>query len=115
MIGNTYKKFAQENGLTVSNGVAYGSLRGYAASLFEGSGWKAVVLSVRFSDPARRVELMDLVGNMGDRQLYKTYRVNRDDGFYILATFQNGELIRFEERELTPAWQQQRLMDPNNR
>ena len=77
MIGNTYKKFAQENGLTVSNGVAYGSLRGYAASLFEGSGWKAMVFSVRFSDPARRVELMDLVGNMGDRQLYKTYRVNR--------------------------------------
>ena len=77
MIGNTYKKFAQENGLTVSNGVAYGSLRGYAASLFEGGGWKAVVFSVRFSDPARRVELMDLVGNIGDRQLYKTYRVNR--------------------------------------
>ena len=77
MIGNTYKKFALENGLTVSNGVAYGSLRGYAASLFEGGGWKAVVFSVRFSDPARRVELMDLVGNIGDRQLYKTYRVNR--------------------------------------
>lgn len=77
MIGNTYKKFALENGLTVSNGVAYGSLRGYAASLFEGGGWKAVVFSVRFSDPARRVELMDLVDSIGDRQLYKTYRVNR--------------------------------------
>ncbi|HLT07074.1 MAG TPA: hypothetical protein VK014_06070 [Cyclobacteriaceae bacterium] len=43
----------------------------------------------------------------------KTYRVNRDDGFYILATFENGRLIKFEERELTPAWQQQRLMDQN--
>ena len=45
----------------------------------------------------------------------KTYRVNREDGFYILATFENGQLIKFEERELTPAWQQQRMMDQNNR
>ena len=44
----------------------------------------------------------------------KVYRVTRDDGFYILATFQDGQLIKFEERELTPAWQQQRLMEPNN-
>ena len=45
----------------------------------------------------------------------KTYRVNRDDGFYILATFENGQLVKFEERELAPAWQQQRMMEPNNR
>jgi hypothetical protein len=44
----------------------------------------------------------------------KTYRVNRDDGFYILATFENGQLIKFEEKELTPAWQQ-RMMEPTNR
>ena len=43
----------------------------------------------------------------------KTYRVNRDDGFYILATFQNEQLIKFEERELTPSWQQPRI-DQNN-
>ncbi|HLU88416.1 MAG TPA: hypothetical protein VKZ51_01200 [Cyclobacteriaceae bacterium] len=43
----------------------------------------------------------------------KVYRVTRDDGFYILATFQNGKLTRFEERELAPVWQQQRMMDPN--
>lgn len=44
----------------------------------------------------------------------KVYRVTRDDGFYILATFQNGKLTRFEERELAPVWQQQRIMDPKN-
>ena len=42
----------------------------------------------------------------------KTYRVSRDDGFYILATFQNEQLIKFEERELAPTWQQQRIMEP---
>ena len=77
MIGNTYKKFAQENGLTLSNGVAYGSLRGYAASLFEGGGWKAIVFSVRFSDSARKAELLDAVGSLGDQQLMKLYRVTK--------------------------------------
>lgn len=43
----------------------------------------------------------------------KTYRVNRDDGFYILATFEGGQLIKFEEKELTPAWHQQRMMEDN--
>ncbi len=34
----------------------------------------------------------------------KTYRVNRDDRFYILATFQDGVLVKAEEKELVPAW-----------
>lgn len=44
----------------------------------------------------------------------KTYRVSREDGFYILATFENEELINFEERELAPKWQQQRMMEEEN-
>ena len=38
MIGSGLKKLAQENGMTVSNGVAYGSLQGYAATLSQGRG-----------------------------------------------------------------------------
>ncbi|MFN3803101.1 hypothetical protein [Belliella pelovolcani] len=33
-----------------------------------------------------------------------TYRVNRGERFYILATFENKELIKIEEREISPAW-----------
>ena len=43
----------------------------------------------------------------------KTYRVPREDNFYILATFENGSLIKFEEKESYPAWPQQRYMDQN--
>lgn len=49
MIGSGLKKLAKENGLRVSNGVAYGSLRGYAATLSEGSGFKQIVISTKFS------------------------------------------------------------------
>ncbi|WP_114750109.1 hypothetical protein [Pleomorphovibrio marinus] len=43
----------------------------------------------------------------------KVYRVNTDDRFYILATFENGELTNLEERELQlqPVWQDQRMME----
>jgi hypothetical protein len=35
---------------------------------------------------------------------FTTYRVNRGEMFYVLATFENEKLIGLEERELTPAW-----------
>ena len=50
MIGSGLKKLAKENGLKVSMGVAYGSLRGYAATLSEGSGYKRIVLNTKFTD-----------------------------------------------------------------
>ena len=34
----------------------------------------------------------------------KTYRVTRDDRFYVLATFEDGILTNVEEKELTPRW-----------
>jgi len=44
----------------------------------------------------------------------KVYRLNTDERFYLLATFEDGVLTNLEERELTPMWQQQRMMDSNN-
>jgi uncharacterized lipoprotein YajG len=34
----------------------------------------------------------------------KTYRVNRGDRFYVLATFENGKLIKLEEKETVTGW-----------
>ncbi|WP_202928023.1 hypothetical protein [Cyclobacterium salsum] len=44
----------------------------------------------------------------------KIYRVNNDERFYILATFENGELVNLEEKELAPQWPRQRMMDEND-
>jgi len=44
----------------------------------------------------------------------KVYRLNTDPRFYLLATFEEGVLTNLEEREITPIWQQQRMMDSNN-
>ena len=72
MIGSGLKKLAQENGLRVSNGVAYGSLRGYAATLSEGSGFKQIVVSTKFSDPIRLQELQTKLNGVN---LTREYRV----------------------------------------
>ncbi|MBS9525136.1 hypothetical protein KIH41_16760 [Litoribacter ruber] len=34
----------------------------------------------------------------------KVYRVQRDERFYVLATFVNQELTNVEEREVAPLW-----------
>lgn len=50
MIGSGLKKLAQEYGLKVSHGVAYGSLQGYAATFSEGAGYKQIMFSTRLPD-----------------------------------------------------------------
>lgn len=72
MIGNGLKKLANEYGMNVSNGVAYGSLGGYAATLSEGTGYKRIVFSTRFADPAGRTGFMDAVNG---RDVKKEFRV----------------------------------------
>ncbi len=72
MIGSGLKKLAQEKGMQVAKGVAYGSLDGFAATLSEGSGYKQIVFTTRFTDPARKMELQDLLNSV---DLGKTYRV----------------------------------------
>jgi len=75
MIGSALKKFATENGLKVSNGVAYGSLRGYAVTLSEGAGYKQFVFSADFSDPAGKVRFMDQIATISEATWQKTYSV----------------------------------------
>ena len=45
MIGTGLKKLANENGMKVANGLAYGTFRGYSAAFWDGSGTKTMMLS----------------------------------------------------------------------
>lgn len=77
MIGSAFKKLANENGMSVSHGVAYGSLQGYAATLSEGSGYKLIVFSTSFPDATKKGEFLERINSLGEKQLNKEYRVNR--------------------------------------
>lgn len=72
MIGGGLTKLAKENNMTVAQGVAYGSMGGFAATLSEGAGYKRIVFSTRFADPASRTGIMDTVNA---RNIKKEFRV----------------------------------------
>ena len=50
MIGSGLKKLAKEQGMSVAQGVAFGTLRGYAATLSEGMGFKTVAVTTRLEE-----------------------------------------------------------------
>ncbi len=72
MIGSGLKKLAQENGMKVDKGVAYGSLGGYAATMSEGAGYKRIDFTTTFPDASRREALTELLNHT---DLAKQYRV----------------------------------------
>lgn len=70
MIGMGLKKLAQQNGMTVDSGVAYGSLRGYATTLSEGSGWKRMDIATCFADATRAIALESEVRKVDVQKAY---------------------------------------------
>lgn len=75
MIGQGLKKLAAENGMGVSNGVAYGNLRGYAVTMFEGSGYKQIVFSTQFADPAQKEAFTQAVGKVNIQRQYRVQQL----------------------------------------
>lgn len=63
MIGSGLKKFAKENGMKADSVMAYGVLRGYAASMWEGAGYKTINIITEFSDAEKRQALTVALDN----------------------------------------------------
>lgn len=74
MIGSGLKKYAQENGLKVAKGVAYGSFHGFAATMSEGSGYKQIVLTTKFPDPEKLQKLQEQINS---RNVTREFRVQK--------------------------------------
>lgn len=72
MIGTGLRKLAAENGMKVAKGVAYGSLRGYAATMSEGSGYKQIVFATRILEPANEDALRSQINQ---RNVASEFRV----------------------------------------
>ncbi len=70
MIGSAMKKLAQENGLQIAHGVAYGSLRGYTATISGDSLYTHLILLTRFSDPTAPAAMQ---GELNQRNLRREF------------------------------------------
>ena len=76
MIGSALKKLAKQNGMKIYGGVAYGVIRGYAATLSEGAGYKKIVFAVSFPEPGNRVAITDLIGVSNIRSTYRVTNIS---------------------------------------
>lgn len=81
-----FKEFAASKGLKLSNGIAYGNLRGYAATLSDGQGFKQIVLSTRFASSEKQREFEAYV---------KQKNIFREYGLRDLAFFPENIRITF--------------------
>lgn len=89
MIGAGLKKLAKQYNMKLDAGVAYGNLRGYAVTLFEGVGYKQVNISTRFPEVGQTEQLLKFVNEVN---LEKEYRVQR------LGVFAAGVAITFNDK-----------------
>lgn len=72
MVGSALKKMANENGMQVAHGVAYGAYRGFALTMKEGGGWKALEFATRIPEPSARDSLER---KLNEVDMKRTYRV----------------------------------------
>ena len=79
MIGSGLRKFANENGLKVDHGVAYGFLRGYATTFSDGSGIKTMYIATRFADAPTRYAFMEKIQSMGMEKSYMLQALDVQD------------------------------------
>lgn len=73
MVGKGIKKYANEKGLTVKNGLAYGVYHGFMITLNEGSGWKSLSVAVSFNDENSYLALGTY---LSDQNIRKSYRIS---------------------------------------
>lgn len=72
MVGTELKKLAAEYGMRVDKGVAYGDFKGYAATFYEGAGYKRMILTTTFKDAQAQ---FCLETHLNGKNLMKEYRL----------------------------------------
>lgn len=98
MIGSGLKKLAQENGLKVAKGVAYGNFRGYAVTMSEGAGYKQVVFTTKFTQAGDADALQAELNGVDLPRLYRVQRVSIAPNGILISFMDNpGTMKKIEE------------------
>lgn len=98
MIGSGLRKLAQENGMKVAKGVAYGSLQGFAATLSEGSGYKQIVFTTKFADEAQLDAMLNLMNQVDLQRTYRVQNLNvAPNGIQVVFFDNPGTMKKIQE------------------
>lgn len=98
MIGSGLKKLAQENGMKVAKGVAYGNLQGFAATMSEGSGYKQIFFSTKFTDFVQQEQLLNAVNQVNIQRTYRVQSLNvAPNGIRVVFMDNPGTMKKINE------------------
>ena len=98
MIGTGLKKLANENGMKVANGLAYGTFRGYSAAFWDGSGTKTMMLSTSIRDVDAKSEFFSRLGQVNYQKEYRVKELTTmDDGIVVVFNDTVGTLKKMDE------------------
>lgn len=98
MIGTGLKKLANENGMKVANGLAYGTFRGYSAAFWDGSGTKTMMLSTSIRDVDAKSEFFSRLGQVNYQKEYRVRELTTmDDGIVVVFNDTVGTLKKMDE------------------
>lgn len=75
MIGPEIGQLADEYGMKRDQGVAYGILEGYAATLSDGAGTHRLMLTTRFDSPDKKDALMDIINSQDLKNEYNVRKL----------------------------------------
>ena len=93
MIGTGLKKLANENGMKVANGLAYGTFHGYSAAFWDGSGTKTMMLSTSIQDANAKSEFFSRLGQVNYQKEYRVRELTpMDDGIVVVFNDTVGTL-----------------------
>jgi len=98
MIGSGLKKLAQENDMKVAKGVAYGSLQGFAATMSEGSGYKQIVFTTKFTEAGRDDQLLAQINQVNVQRTYRVQNLNiAPNAIQVIFTDNPGTMNKIRE------------------
>lgn len=97
MIGSGLKKFAKSNGLKVAHGVAYGQLGGFSATLSEGSGYKQIIFTTKFTQAGKADELQEALNARNCSREFRVQTIEiRSDCIRVVFLDNPGTLKKME-------------------
>jgi hypothetical protein len=84
--------------MKVAKGVAYGNLQGFAATMSEGSGYKQIIFSTKFTDFAQQEQLLNAVNQVNIQRTYRVQSLNvAPNGIRVVFMDNPGTMKKINE------------------
>ena len=98
MVGSGLKKLAQEYGMQVKYGVAYGGMEGFATTFSEGNGYKQIMITTTFGQAGGGDTLQAILNTRNISREFRVQKLNiAPNGIHIVFHDNPGTMKKIRE------------------